>query len=81
MGKIKSQLNNSLLNSCKRGTKLSATGKTISMVLNYLRAAWRNLLRNKTSSFINICGLSTGMAVALLIGLWIYDELSFDRYH
>ena len=46
-----------------------------------LKIAWRNLLHNKTSSFINIGGLAVGMAVAILIGLWIYDELSFDTYH
>jgi putative ABC transport system permease protein len=51
------------------------------MIKNYLKTAWRNMLRNKATSFINIGGLSVGMAVALLIGLWIYDELSFDRYH
>jgi len=38
-------------------------------------------LRNRASSFINITGLSVGMAVAILIGLWIWDELSFDKYH
>lgn len=51
------------------------------MFKNYLKIAWRSLLRNKTQSFINVAGLSVGMAVALLIGLWVYDELSFDRYH
>jgi putative ABC transport system permease protein len=49
------------------------------MFRNYLKLAWRNLLKNKLYSFINIAGLATGMAVALLIGLWIYDELSFDK--
>ncbi|HEX5025777.1 MAG TPA: ABC transporter permease [Agriterribacter sp.] len=49
------------------------------MFKNYLKTAWRNLIRNKTHSFINIIGLSSGMAVALLIGLWMYDELSFDK--
>ncbi len=39
------------------------------------------MLRNKVYSFINIGGLAVGMAVAMLIGLWIYDELSFDKYH
>jgi len=38
--------------------------------------AWRNLIKNKVSSFINIGGLAIGMAVAMLIALWIYDELS-----
>ena len=51
------------------------------MFKNYLKIAWRNLFRNKASSFINIGGLAVGMAVAMLIGLWIWDELSFDRYH
>ncbi len=49
------------------------------MLKNYLKIAWRNLLRSKTHSFINITGLSVGMAVALLIGLWIWDELSYDK--
>jgi ABC-type antimicrobial peptide transport system permease subunit len=51
------------------------------MIKNYLKIAWRNLLKNKVHSFINITGLSVGMAVAILIGLWIWDELSFDKYH
>jgi putative ABC transport system permease protein len=51
------------------------------MIKNYLKIAWRSLAKNKLSSVINIGGLAIGMAVAMLIGLWIYDELSFDRYH
>ncbi|HEY2580907.1 MAG TPA: ABC transporter permease [Mucilaginibacter sp.] len=51
------------------------------MIKNYLKIAWRNLVKNKASSFINIGGLAVGMAVAILIGLWIWDELSFDKYH
>jgi ABC-type antimicrobial peptide transport system permease subunit len=51
------------------------------MIKNYFKTAWRNLMKNKVSSFINIGGLAIGMAVAMLIGLWIYDELSFNRYH
>jgi len=51
------------------------------MIKNYLKIAWRNLAKNKTHSFINIAGLSVGMSVAMLIGLWIWDELSFDKYH
>jgi putative ABC transport system permease protein len=51
------------------------------MYKNYFKIAWRNLFANKTSSFINITGLSVGMSVAMLIGLWIWDELSFDKYH
>jgi putative ABC transport system permease protein len=51
------------------------------MIKNYLKVAWRNLLKNKVSSLINICGLAIGMAVTILISLWIWDELSFDTYH
>ena len=49
------------------------------MFKNYFKTAWRNLLKDKMHSFINIVGLSIGMAVAILIGLWMYDELSFDK--
>jgi len=48
------------------------------MIKNYFKIAWRNLLKGKMYSFINITGLSIGMVVALLIGLWIQDELSFN---
>jgi len=51
------------------------------MIKNYFKIAWRNLIRNKGYSAINIGGLAVGMAVAILIGLWIYDELSFNKYH
>lgn len=51
------------------------------MIKNYFKIAWRNLVKNKKSSLINIGGLAIGMAVAVLIGLWIWDELSFDKYH
>ena len=51
------------------------------MLKNYFKIAFRNLLKNKGYSFINIAGLATGIAVAVLIGLWIWDELSYDKYH
>ena len=51
------------------------------MFRNYLKVAVRSLFRHKLTAFINIAGLATGMAVALLIGLWIWDELTFNRYH
>ncbi|MGZ5191483.1 MAG: ABC transporter permease, partial [Flavisolibacter sp.] len=51
------------------------------MFKNYFNIAWRNLHRNKVSSFINIGGLTVGITVAMLIGLWIYDELSFNKYY
>src|SRR5580700_1803716 len=49
------------------------------MLRNYFKTALRNLAKSKMHSIINITGLSVGMAVAMLIGLWIYDEISFDR--
>ena len=49
------------------------------MFKNYFKTAWRNLIKNKAQSLINITGLSVGMAVAILIGLWIYDEVSFNK--
>ncbi|MCA0229491.1 MAG: ABC transporter permease [Bacteroidetes bacterium] len=51
------------------------------MIRNYFKIAFRNLLKYKGYSFINIFGLATGMAVAMLIGLWVWDELSYDKYH
>jgi len=51
------------------------------MIKNHLRIAFRNLAKNKVQSFINIAGLSVGMSVVMLIGLWISDELSFNKYH
>ncbi|HLX67806.1 MAG TPA: ABC transporter permease, partial [Puia sp.] len=50
------------------------------MLYNYFLLAWRHLTKKKVYSAINIAGLSTGMAIAILIGLWINDELSFDHY-
>ena len=49
------------------------------MLKSYFLVAWRSIAKNKVSSFINIFGLSVGMAVAVIIGLWIWDEGSFDR--
>ena len=49
------------------------------MFRNYFKTAWRSLLKNRLSSFINIGGLSIGMAVAMLIACWIYNEWAFDR--
>ena len=48
-------------------------------MFNYFKFAWRNLRANPMHSIINIAGLSVGMAVAMLIGLWIRDEYSYDR--
>lgn len=51
------------------------------MIKNFFKIAWRNLLRNKGFSFINIFGLSVGMAAAILITLWIQNEISYDQFH
>ena len=51
------------------------------MLKNYFKTAWRNIVKNKTYSAINIGGLALGMAVAMLIGLWVYDELTFNKSH
>ena len=51
------------------------------MFKNYLKTAFRNLRRNKIYSFINISGLSIGLACAMLIILYVKDEVSYDRFH
>ncbi len=51
------------------------------MLSNYLKIAYRNLLRSKAFSAINIVGLSLGLATCMIIGLFVLDELSFDRFH
>ncbi|MDF2192022.1 ABC transporter permease [Paraflavitalea sp. CAU 1676] len=50
------------------------------MIRNYFKIAWRNLVRNKTFSFINVFGLTVGLTCFLLIAAFVYDELSYDRY-
>ncbi len=51
------------------------------MFENYFKTAFRNITRNKVYSFINIAGLSLGLACAMLIMLYVKDEVSFDRFH
>jgi len=51
------------------------------MLRSYLLHAWRLLQKSKLYSSINIVGLAAGMAVAMLIGLWVWDEVSFNLYH
>ena len=51
------------------------------MFTNYIKIAWRNLKKNPVYSFINIGGLAVGMAVAIMIGLWVNDELTFNKTH
>ena len=50
------------------------------MFKNYIRTAWRSIVRSKGYSALNIFGLAMGMAVALLIGLWVYNEYSYDKF-
>lgn len=70
---------------CRPGIIKPAEGyKNLSnygMYKNYVKIGWRNLVRNKGYSLINIGGLAMGMAVAMLISLWICDELEFNKYH
>ncbi len=51
------------------------------MLKNYIKIAWRNLMKNKSFSLINIIGLAIGMAGALLIALWLQNMLTMDRFH
>ena len=51
------------------------------MLKNYFKIAFRNLVRTKVYSFINIFGLSLGVACCLLLALYVHDEFSYDRHH
>ena len=51
------------------------------MIYNYFKIAFRNLLRSKAYSIINITGLSIGLASSILILLWVQNELSYDKFH
>src|ERR1700709_1477217 len=50
------------------------------MLKNYFKTAWRNIMRGRGYSALNIFGLATGMAVALIIGLWVVNQYSYDRF-
>jgi putative ABC transport system permease protein len=54
---------------------------SLHMISNYVKVAIRNLLRQKGFSFINILGLALGISCTALIGMWVNDELSYDRFH
>ncbi|HEY3388414.1 MAG TPA: ABC transporter permease [Prolixibacteraceae bacterium] len=51
------------------------------MIKNYFKIAWRNLIKNKVISSINIVGLATGMTAAVLILIWVQNEMNFDNDH
>ena len=51
------------------------------MIKNYLKIAFRNIVRHKAFAAINIAGLAIGMACSIFILLWVQNELSYDRFH
>lgn len=51
------------------------------MIKNYLKISWRSICKHKGTAFINITGLAAGITVAVLILLWVQNEMNFDRYH
>ncbi|MDB5119925.1 MAG: hypothetical protein JWN56_1143 [Sphingobacteriales bacterium] len=51
------------------------------MLKNYFKSAWRSILKNKGTAFINITGLSVGLTAAVLILLWVQNEMNFDKDH
>jgi len=51
------------------------------MIRNYFKTAWRSLWKNKSTSIINTVGLSVGMTAAVLIFIWVQNEMSYDNYH
>ena len=51
------------------------------MILHYLKIAWRNLLKYRMQSFVNIFGLAVGFACFALSAMWMRYELSYDNYH
>ena len=62
-------------------TCLIAVIYDLTMIRNYLKIAFRSISRSTGYSVINIAGLAVGMGVTMLIGMWIYDEISFNAYH
>src|SRR6185436_20380310 len=51
------------------------------MIKTYLKVAWRNIMKSKVFSFINIFGLAIGLTCCMLISMYLYYELSYDSYH
>src|SRR5882757_8426563 len=51
------------------------------MIKNYIKSAFRGLMKNKGFTFINVFGLALGLATCLLIVFYVFDELSFDNYN
>lgn len=65
----------------RSGKKHTASLNQYDMLANYIKIAIRILRRNKGYSFINISGLAVGLAAAMLILLWVQNEISYDRFH
>lgn len=59
---------------------MKTTSKSIAMIRNYIKIAWMNMKKNKFFTFINIFGLSAGLACCMLISLYIVNEISYDKY-
>jgi putative ABC transport system permease protein len=76
---IKNRAKSILARLFPHGTK--AQQKHALMYRSYLKIGWRNILKNKGHSYINIVGLSIGMTVTILIGVWVFDEVSFNKIH
>src|ERR1700759_133249 len=51
------------------------------MIFNYIKIAWRNLVNQRLFSFINISGLAVGLAVCMMIMMYVAHEMSYDRFH
>ena len=51
------------------------------MIKTYFKIAWRNLAKNKLYTSLNVAGLTFGITCFLLIGLYVFDELTFDQHH
>jgi putative ABC transport system permease protein len=64
-----------------RDMPIIENSNTISMIKNYWKAAWRNMLKNKSFSTINLMSLAIGIAACMVIYLFIQDEKSFDAFH
>src|SRR5690606_33272982 len=64
-----------------KNLKQISTNTHYAMYKNYLTVAWRNLIKKKAYTFINISGLALGIACCLLIFMYVHNELSYDNYH
>lgn len=66
---------------CKQEYYHSPSILSPAMIRNYVKTAYRNLLKNRVYSVINSVGLSVGLTCSTLIALWVYDELSYDTFN